>query len=95
MNVVVKKSSSSKSVSAKILKQSAHINVPPLTSLINHSLHENTFSGELKQSEVIPLCKKIDLLKKENYRPIGLLPHALKVFGRILYKQLFCINYSL
>ena len=81
MNVVVKKSPSSKSVSATILKQSTHIYVPLLTNLIDHSFHENTFSGELKQSEVIPLCKKLDLLKEEKHRPIDLLPYALKFLG--------------
>ena len=46
------------------------------------------FSDKLKKAEVIPLCKKQDPLKKENYRPIGLLPHVSKVFERILYAQI-------
>ena len=36
---------------------------------------------------MIPLCKKLDPLKKENYRPLSLLPHVSKVFERIVYKQ--------
>ena len=42
----------------------------------------------MKHSEVIPLFKKEDPLKKENYRPVSLLPHLSKVFERIIYKQI-------
>ena len=61
--------------------------MPYLTVTINYSLRENIFPEELKRSEVIPLCKKLDPLKKENYRPLSLLPHVSKVFERIVYKQ--------
>ena len=37
---------------------------------VNYSLRENTFSEELKQSEVIPSYKKLDSRKKENYRSV-------------------------
>ena len=88
INLDVKKSSSSKSIPATILKLSADIYLLFLTNSINHSLHENTFLDELKKSEVIPLYKKVDMLKKENYRPISLLPHVSKVLERTLYKQI-------
>ena len=88
MNLNVKKSSSSKAIPAKILKRSVHIYLPFLTICINHSFFANKFPDELKQSEVIPLCKKLDPLKKENYRPVSFLPHVSKVFERIIYKQI-------
>ena len=59
-----------------------------LTNSINYSLLENTFPDELKHSEVIPLCEKLDLSKKENYWPISLLPQVSKVLEKILYKQI-------
>ena len=62
--------------------------LPFLTKAINHAITENTFPEQLKKSEVIPLHKKEDLLKKENYRPVSLLPHVSKVFERIIYKQI-------
>ena len=34
------------------------------------------------------MYKKQDPLKKENYRPVSLLPHVSKVFERILYTQI-------
>ena len=85
MNLNVKKSSSSK---ATILKQSVHIYLPFLSNCINHSSLANEFRDAIKQSEVIPLYKKLDPVKKENYRPVSLLPHVSKVFERIIYKQI-------
>ena len=46
------------------------------------------FPAELKHSEVVPLFKKEDPLKKENYRPESLLPYLSKAFERIIYKQI-------
>ena len=44
-----------------------HICLTFLTNSISHnSLHENTYSDELKQSEVIPSYKKLGPLKKQN-----------------------------
>ena len=58
-------------------------------------MKKSTNTGvELKKSVAykkkleIPLYKKLDLLKKENYKPVCLLPHVSKAFKRILYKQI-------
>ena len=59
-----------------------------LTNTFNHSLKEPTFPVELKQSEVIPVYKKLDPLQKENYRPVSLLQHISKVFERVIYNQI-------
>ena len=52
------------------------------------SIRHSSFSKELKLSEVIPVYKKLDLLQKENYRPVSFLPHVSKVFERTIHKQL-------
>ena len=52
------------------------------------SIRHSSFSKELKLSEVIPVYKKLDLLQKENYRPVSLLPHVSKIFERIIHKQI-------
>ena len=61
-----------------------------LTDSISYSLTESTFPEEPKHSEVIPVHKKLDPLKKENYRPVSLslLPHVSKVFERTIYQQI-------
>ena len=62
MNLDVKKPSSSTSIPVIIFKQSAHIYLTFSANSIVNSLFENTFPDELKQSEVVPLHKNLDLL---------------------------------
>ena len=62
--------------------------MPYLTVTIHYSLRKSIFPEELKRSEVIPLYKKLDPLKKEDYRRVSLLPYVSKVFERIIYKQI-------
>ena len=88
INLNVKKSSSIGSIPAAILKQCVDIYLPFLTKAINHAITKDIFPEQLKKSEVIPLYKREDPLKKENYRLVSLLPHVSKVFERIIYKQI-------
>ena len=88
LNLDTKKSTISGSIPALILKQSLDIYLPYLTKSVNYTIKEGEFPAELKNSEVIPLFKKEDPLKKENYRLVRLLQHLSKVFQRIIYKQI-------
>ena len=87
-NLNVKKSSTYGSIPASILEQCVDTYLPYLTDSINYSLRESTFPEELKHSEVILVYKKLDPLKKENYRPVSLLPHVSEVLERIIYQQI-------
>ena len=87
-NLNIKKLSTYGSIPASILKQCVDVYLPYLTDSVNYSQRENTFPEELKHSEVIPVYKKLDPLKKENYRPVSLLPHVSKVLERIIYQQI-------
>ena len=49
---------------------------------------DNNFPNKLKKEEVIPVYKKDDPLKKENYKPISLLLHLSKIFERLIYKYI-------
>ena len=69
------------------MKQSVESYLPFLTKAINLAITECKFPDKLKKSEVIPLYKKQDPLKKENHHPISLLQRVLKVFERTLYTQ--------
>ena len=71
-----------------ILKQCVDIYLSLLIEAINHTITEIIFPEQLKKSEVVSLYKKEDPLKKENYRPVSLLPHLSKVFEKIIYKQI-------
>ena len=88
INLNVKKPSTNGSIPATILKQYVDVYLPFLTKAIKHAITGNTFPEQLKKPEVIPLHKKEDPLKKENYRPMSLLPHVSKVFEKIIYKQI-------
>ena len=83
-----KESSTYGAIPASILKQTTGVHLKYLTNTINSFLKESTFPDELKQSEVIPVYKKLDPLQKENYRPVSLLPHISKVFERVIYNQI-------
>ena len=86
LNLNIKKSSSSGSIPAIILKQFIDIYVSYLTKSAICAINEGKFPAELKHLEVIPMFKKED--PKENYRPVSLLPHLSKVFERIIQKQI-------
>ena len=80
----VKKSSTNGSIPATVLKQYVDVYLSFLPNAINCAITIK----KLEKLEVIPLHKKENLLKKENYRPVSLLPHVSKVFERIIYKQI-------
>ena len=66
-NLNVKKLSSYSSIPVSILKQFVNAYLPYLTDTTNYSLRESTFTEEIKHSEVIPVYKKLDPLKKEKF----------------------------
>ena len=68
---------------------SEKIKIDLLANLHNGMKISQIFAGipfptESKLSEVIALFKTEEPLKKENYRPVSLLPHLSKVFERII-----------
>ena len=71
-----------------MLKQCVDIYLPFLTNAINKKFLGNYFPKELKKAKTIPVYKKDDPLKKENYRPVSLLPHVSKIFERSIYNQI-------
>ena len=87
LNLNPKTFSTSGTIPNTIFKQTMNVHLQHLTNALNHTLEKNCFPDKLKQSQVIPVFKKPDLLEKENYRPASLLPHVSKVFERIIYKQ--------
>ena len=58
---------------------------------MNDRIGNGVFPNDLKLADVSPVFKKVDLkksFKKENCRPISIIPHTSKVFGKIIYKQI-------
>ena len=59
-----------------------------LADCINKCFENGKFPDCLKEANVTPIFKKDDLLDKENYRPVSILPLISKVFEKLIYKQL-------
>ena len=59
-----------------------------MTNAIHLAISECKFPDKLKKSEVIPLYKKQESLKEEDYPLVSLLPHASKFFEPIFYAQI-------
>ena len=59
-----------------------------LANCINESIKKNEFPNEPKAADITAIFKKDDPLKKENYRPVSVLPTISKIFERILFDQL-------
>ena len=71
------------------LKKISFSIVYPLSIMINQSLRNGIFPDKLKIAKVIPIHKKGDTDKFENYRPISILPAISKIFEKVVYQQIF------
>ena len=83
-----KTSSGYDGISTKLLKECKHELLGPLTRLINTSLTTGIFPDALKLARVLPLHKKGENTKFDNYRPISLLPTFSKIYERVIHSQL-------
>ena len=83
-----KKSNTFKNIPTKILKENIYICSSTLLRIINNEIQESHFPDELKLADVTPIFKTNDTTKLENYRPVSVLPVILKVFERIMQKQI-------
>ena len=81
-----KKASQNSDIPTKIVKENSHIIRKVLCSFINDSIKSFTFPSCLKEADVTPIHKK-DKDKKENYRPVSILPFLSKVFERSIFIQ--------
>ena len=61
-----------------LIKQISNEISPMLLHLFNRAFYEGIFPDILKIVKIIPVYKKCDRLKLENYRPISLFPNLLK-----------------
>ena len=72
----------------KIIKQFSKEFSDFVLSAFNEMIETGKFPDELKEAHVTPIHKKSSKTKKENYRPISILPVLSKVFERLLHKQI-------
>ena len=72
-------------LSVKLLKAIKYETSKAITHIINQSLHTGIFPDKLKLAKVIPVFKKGDKTKLDNYRPISILQVISKIFERTIF----------
>ena len=60
-----------------------------LTNLINTSFSTGIFPDELKTAIIVPIHKKGNTSKMNNYRPVALLSIFSKIFEKAFYRRLY------
>ena len=88
LNLNDKKASQNSDIPTKIIKENSDIFENVLCSFINDSIKSFTFPSCLKKADVTPIHKKGKKDKKENYRPVNILPVLSKIFERIMFIQM-------
>ena len=88
LNLNSKKASQNSDIPTKIIKENSDIFDRVLYSFINDSIKSFTFPSCLKEADVTPIHKKGKTDKKENYRPVSILPVLSKISERIMCIQM-------
>ena len=79
-NLDTKKGCLENDIPTKLIKENADIFENLLINDINNSLQLGVFPSILQDAEVIPVFKKGDRTKKENYRPVSILSNISKIY---------------
>ena len=75
-------------ISPRLLKEGKNELAIPLCTLFNLSLQQKVFPSDWKKANIVPVFKKDDPQKVNNYRPVSLLSVVSKVFERCVYKYI-------
>ena len=73
-----KKATPQEAIPPKIPQENADLFSSPLTEFFNKLVVESTFPDDLKLADISSIYKKDDNMRKQNYRPISLLPAISK-----------------
>ena len=61
----------------------------PLELIFNDCLANGIFLSDWKKGNMVPVYKKNDKQRLNNYRPISLLPICSKIFERLIFNEMF------
>lgn len=75
-------------LASSIIKETSHIVLPFLTTLINNMFLNGEWPDIFKKSRVTPVLKKGDEGDPGNYRPIAIVPVFSKIAEVLLYNRL-------
>ena len=88
LNIDLKKATTGNSIPSTTLRLSANISAEVLQILFNDLLSAGNFPDSMKLADKTPVFKKKDLLKKENSKPLSVLFAILKIFEKLMQKQI-------
>ena len=83
-----KKTQGCDDIPSKLLRLGASGISSYVSQLVNHCVHVCEFPDTMKLADVSSLYKKNDNLKKDNYRPVSVLPSLSKIYERVMGQQL-------
>ena len=84
----VSKSTGLDGLSARFIKDGAHILKGPITHIVNLSIRTSEVPTGLKEARVRPLYKKKNRLEVGNYRPVSILNVISKILEKTVHDQL-------
>ena len=61
----------------------------PLEVIFNDCLASGIYPSDWKKGNIVPVYKKNDKQRLNNYRPISLLPICRKIFERLIFNEMF------
>ena len=93
INSLVPTKKTSGAIPTKIVKLANKQICKGLPNYINECIKQNKFPNELKIADITPIFKKEDPRDKTNYRPTSILQTVSKIFERILFYNVFQINF--
>ena len=87
-SINVSKSSGLENINSTIIKVAFETLVPQITRMYNLSIRTAKFPDSWKKALVVPIPKKGNLTKVQNYRPISLLPLPGKIMEKLVHQYL-------
>ena len=87
-SINVSKSSGIDNIRSLVIKTAFECLIPEITHMYNLSICTAKFPNTWKKALVVPIPKKGDLTKVQNYRPISLLPLPGKVMEKLIHQHL-------
>ena len=76
-------------ISIRMLKLCGKCICKPLDLIFQSCIKQGKFPTESKKANVVPVHKKRDKQILKNNRPVSLLPICGKIFGHLIYNNLF------
>ena len=83
-----RKATTHSNIPTNILIENNDIFAPIITKIYNECCESSTFPDLLKAADVTPIHKKEARTKKDNYRPISILPAVSKIFEKNMFDQI-------